>query len=68
MKKYISGTDCEMVPHMLNGIFHQTAAYYTLQDMLQMFPDTVTVDASLKKETLDKNPIDLLIKEEENKI
>ena len=68
MKKYISGTDYEMVPHMLNGIFHQTATYYTLQDMLQMFQDTVAVDASLEKETLDKNPIDLLIKEEENKI
>ena len=71
MKKYVSGTDYEMVPHMLNGIFHQTAAYYTLQDMLQMFPDipaTVTVEGSLEKETLDKDPTDLLIKEEENKI
>ena len=71
MKKYISGTDYKMVPHMLNGIFHHTAAYYTPQDMLQMFPDipaTVAVDASLEKESLDKNPTDLLIKEEENKI
>ena len=71
MKKYISGTDYEMVPNMLNGIFHQTAAYYTPQDMLQMFPDipaTVTVEGSLEKETLDKDPTDLLIKEEENKI
>ena len=71
MKKYVSGTDYEMVPHMLNGIFHQTAAYYTPQDMLQMFPDipaTVTVEGSLEKETLDKDPTDLLIKEEENKI
>ena len=60
-----------MVPHMLNGIFHQTATYYTPQDMLQMFPDipaTVTVEGSLEKETLDKDPTDLLIKEEENKI
>ena len=57
-----------MVPHMLNGIFHQTATYYTPQDMLQMFPDTVTVDASREKETQDKNPTDFLIKEEENKI
>ena len=71
MKKYVSGTDYEMVPHMLNGIFHHTAAYYTLQDMLQMFPDipvTVAVDASLEKESLDKYPTDSLIKEEENKI
>ena len=71
MKKYVSGTDYEMVPHMLNGIFHHTAAYYTPQDMLQMFPDipvTVAVDASLEKESLDKNPTDSLIKEEENKI
>ena len=71
MKKYISGTDYKMVSHMLNGIFHQTAAYYTPQDMLQMFPDipaTVTVDASLEKESLDENPTDLLIKEEEKKI
>ena len=71
IKKYVSGTDYEMVPHMLNGIFHQTAAYYTLQDMLQMFrdiPANVTVDASLEKESLDKNPTDSLIKEEENKI
>ena len=71
MKKYVSGTDYEMVPHMLNGVFHQTAAYYTPQDMLQMFPDipaTVTVEGSLEKETLDKDPTDLLIKEEENKI
>ena len=71
MKKYVSGTDYKMVPHMLNGIFHHTATYYTPQDMLQMFPDipvTVAVDASLKKESLDKNPTDLLIKEEENKI
>ena len=71
MKKYVSGTDYEMVPHMLNGIFHPTAAYYTPQDMLQMFPDipaTVTVEGSLEKETLDKDPMDLLIKEEENKI
>ena len=71
MKKNVSGTDYEMVPHMLNGIFHHTAAYYTPQDMLQMFPDipvTVAVDASLEKESLDKNPTDLLIKEEKNKI
>ena len=71
MKKYISGTDYEMVPHMLNGIFHHTATYYTPQDMLQMFPDipvTVAVDVSLEKRSLDKNPTDLLIKEEENKI
>ena len=71
MKKYVSGTDYKMVPHMLNGIFHQTAVYYTPQDMLQMFPDipaTVAVDASLEKESLDKNPTDLLIKEEEKKI
>ena len=71
MKKYVCGTDYEMVPHMLNGIFHKTAAYYTPQDMLQMFPDipaTVTVEGSLDKETLDKDPMDLLIKEEENKI
>ena len=71
MKKYVSGTDYEMVPHMLNGIFHQTAAYYTPQDMLQMFKDipaTVTVEGSLEKETLDEDPTDLLIKEEENKI
>ena len=70
MKKYVSGTDYEMIPHMLNGIFHQTAAYYTPQDMLQMFPDipAVTVEGSLEKETLDKDPTELLIKEEENKI
>ena len=68
MKKHLSGTDYEMVPHMLNGIFHQTVTYYTPQCMLQMFPDTLAVDASLEKETLDKNPIDFLIKEEENKI
>ena len=68
MKKYFSGTDYEMVPHMLNGIFHQTAAYYTPQDMLQMFPDTVAVDASCEKESQDKNPTDFLIKEEENVI
>ena len=71
MKKYVSGTDYEMVPHMLNGIFHQTAAYYTPQDILQMFPDipaNVAVEASLEKESLDKNPTDSLIKEEENKI
>ena len=44
-----SGTDYEMVPHMLNGIYHDTATYYTPQDMLQMFSDipvTVAVDAS----------------------
>ena len=71
MKKSVSGTDYKMVPHMLNGIFHHTVTYYTPQDMLQMFPDipvTVAVDASLEKESLDKNPTDLLIKEEENKI
>ena len=34
MKNNVSGTDYEMVPHMLNGIFHHTAAYYTPQDML----------------------------------
>ena len=71
MKKYVSGTDYKMVPHMFNGIFHHTATYYTPQDMLQMFPDipvTVAVDASLEKEGPDKNPTDLLIKEEENKI
>ena len=71
MKKYVSGTDYKMVPHMLNGIFHQTAAYYTPQDMLQMFPDipaNVAVEASLEKKSLDKNPTDSLIKEEENKI
>ena len=70
MKKNVSGTDYKMVPHMLNGIFHHTATYYTPQDILQMFPDipvTVTVDASLENESLDKNPTDLLIKEEENK-
>ena len=36
-----------------------------------MFPDipfTIAFDASLEKEGLDKNPTDLLIKEEENKI
>ena len=36
--------------------------------MLQMFPDTVAVGASLEKETLEKDPIYLLIKEEEDKI
>ena len=71
MKNNVSGTDYKMVPHMLNGIFHHTAAYYTPQDMLQMFPDisfTIAFDVSLEKESLDKNPTDLLIKEEENKI
>ena len=48
--------------------FHKTAAYYTPQDMLQMFPDNAAVGGSLEKETLEKNPIDLLIKEEEDKI
>ena len=71
MNKYVSRTDYEMVPQMLNGIFHQTAAYYTPQDMLLMFPDipaTVAVDASLEKGRLDENPTDLLMKEEEKKI
>ena len=49
MKKYLAGTDYEMVPPMLYAIFHKTAAYYTPQDMLQMFPDTVAVGASLEK-------------------
>ena len=62
MKKYLSGTDYEMVPPMLYAIFYKTAAYYTPQDMLQMFPDTVTVGVSLEKETLEKDLIDLLIK------
>ena len=65
MKKNVSGTDHEMVPHMFNGNFHHTATYYTPQDMLQMFPDipfTIAFDASLEKESLDKNPTDLLIK------
>ena len=68
MKKYLSGTDYEMVPPMLDAIFHKTAAYYTPQDMLQMFPDTVAVGASLEKETVEKDPVDLLIKQEEDKI
>ena len=68
MKKYLAGTDYEMVPPMLYAIFHKTATYYTLQDMLQMFPDTVTVDVSLEKETVEKDPVDLLIKQEEDKI
>ena len=68
MKKYLAGTDYEMVPPMLYAIFHKTAAYYTPQDMLQMFLDTVAVGASLEKETLEKDPVDLLIKQEEDKI
>ena len=39
------------------------------QDMLQMFPDTVEVGTSLEnKEALEQNTIDLLIKQEEDKI
>ena len=68
MKKYLSGTDYKMVPPMLDAIFHKTAAYYTLQDMLQMFPDMVAVGASLEKETVEKDPVDLLIKQEKDKI
>ena len=54
MKKYLAGTDYEMVPPMLYAIFHKTATYYTPQDMLQMFPHMVAVGASLEKETLEK--------------
>ena len=68
MKKYLAGTDYKMEPPMLYAIFHKTATYYTPQDMLQMFPDMVAVGASLEKETLDKDPVDLLIKQEEDKI
>ena len=68
MKKYLSGTDYEMVPPMLDAIFHKTATYYTPQDMLQMFPDLVAVGVSLEKETVEKDLVDLLIKQEEDKI
>ena len=68
MKKYVSGTDYEMVPPMLCTIFHKMATYYTPQDMLQMFQDSVAVGTSLEKETLEKNQIGLLIKEEEDRI
>ena len=68
MKKYLSGTDYEIVPPMLDAIFHKTAAYYTLQDILQIFLDTVAVGASLEKGTVEKDPVDLLIKQEEDKI
>ena len=54
MKKYLSGTDYEMVPPRLDAIFHKTATYYTPQDMLQMFPDMAAVGASLEKETLEE--------------
>ena len=54
IKKYVSGTDYEMVPHMLSSIFHKTATYYTPQDMVQMFPDSVAVGTSHEKEALEK--------------
>ena len=33
MKQYLSGTDYDMVPTMLNGIFQKTACYWTPQDL-----------------------------------
>ena len=62
IKKYISGTDYEMVPHMLSSIFHKTVTYYTPQDMVQMFSDSVAAGTSYEKEVLEKNPIDILIR------
>ena len=41
IKKYISGTDFELVPHMLKGIFVKSACYFTPQDLKREIGDEV---------------------------
>ena len=41
IKKYILGTDFELVPHMLKGIFVKSACYFTPQDLKREIGDKV---------------------------
>ena len=41
IKKYILGTDFELVPHMLKGIFVKSACYFTPQDWKREIGDEV---------------------------
>ena len=41
IKKYVSGTDFELVPHMLKRIFVKSACYFTLQDLKREIGDEV---------------------------
>ena len=41
IKKYVSGTDFKLVPHMLKGIFVKSACYFTPQDLKREIGDEV---------------------------
>ena len=41
IKKYVSGTDFELVPHMLKGIFVKSACYFRPQDLKREIGDEV---------------------------
>ena len=41
IKKYISGTDFELVPHMLKRIFVKSACYFTPQDLKREIGDEI---------------------------
>ena len=41
IKKYVSGTDFELVPHMLKGIFVKSACYFMPQDLKRDIGDEV---------------------------
>ena len=41
IKKYVSGTDFELMPHMLKGIFVKSACYFMPQDLKREIGDEV---------------------------